>query len=282
MAARCLDPERPRNPARAGPEAVADLPGGPVLEREEARAAAPEIERYLGNAYLQALAERAAGTPAPAAAGPGRDRDPASDGARAPLATPLQTKLAVGAAGDAFEREADRVADALMRRAAARASRAGRRGIAGGRRSGARGAADALRRRQRDGCGSGGCRAGGADAPGRLPLAGALSGHFSNRCWASISAPFAIHTGVAAIQTARALNARAYAIGSDIAFGSGQYRPEPTSGRRLLAHELVHTVQQQGGLACCAATGPLQGSRPHPQGPRPSSKSNPSCRQRSL
>ena len=57
-----------------------------------------------------------------------------------------------------------------------------------------------------------------------------------------------IHTGVAAIQTARALNARAYAVGSDIAFGSGQYRPGTDSGRRLLAHELVHTVQQRSGV----------------------------------
>ena len=56
-----------------------------------------------------------------------------------------------------------------------------------------------------------------------------------------------IHTGIAAIQTARALNARAYAVGSDIAFGSGQYRPGTDSGRRLLAHELVHTVQQRSG-----------------------------------
>ena len=36
-------------------------------------------------------------------------------------------------------------------------------------------------------------------------------------------------------------------IGSDIAFGSGQYRPGTDSGRRLLAHELVHTVQQRSG-----------------------------------
>jgi Domain of unknown function (DUF4157) len=53
-----------------------------------------------------------------------------------------------------------------------------------------------------------------------------------------------VHTGVAAMQSASALNARAYTLGSDIAFGSGQYRPGTSSGRRLLAHELVHTVQQ--------------------------------------
>ena len=55
-----------------------------------------------------------------------------------------------------------------------------------------------------------------------------------------------IHTGLTAMQTARALHARAYTVGSDIAFGSGQYRPATDTGRRLLAHELVHTVQQRG------------------------------------
>jgi hypothetical protein len=57
-----------------------------------------------------------------------------------------------------------------------------------------------------------------------------------------------IHTGLAAMQSASALNARAYNIGSDIAFASGQYRPGTDSGRRLLAHELVHTVQQRSGV----------------------------------
>jgi hypothetical protein len=54
-----------------------------------------------------------------------------------------------------------------------------------------------------------------------------------------------LHTGVAAMQSASALNARAYTVGSDIAFGSGQYRPGTNSGRKLLVHELVHTVQQR-------------------------------------
>ena len=55
-----------------------------------------------------------------------------------------------------------------------------------------------------------------------------------------------IHTGSRRHRRPRApCNARAYTVGSDIAFGSGQYRPGTDSGRRLLAHELVHTVQQR-------------------------------------
>jgi len=42
------------------------------------------------------------------------------------------------------------------------------------------------------------------------------------------------------------LGARAFTLGNDIFFGHGQYQPETTAGRRLLAHELTHTLQQRG------------------------------------
>lgn len=53
-----------------------------------------------------------------------------------------------------------------------------------------------------------------------------------------------VHTGRRAAKAAMALDARAFAIGPDIYFGSGEYRPHTSSGRRLLAHELTHVVQQ--------------------------------------
>lgn len=52
-----------------------------------------------------------------------------------------------------------------------------------------------------------------------------------------------VHADTLAAKSSRALNARAYAIGSDIVFGSGEYRPDTQGGRRLLAHELAHVVQ---------------------------------------
>ncbi len=55
-----------------------------------------------------------------------------------------------------------------------------------------------------------------------------------------------LHTDGKAVQTARNLNARAYAVGTDIAFGQGEYAPGTTEGRRLMAHELTHVVQQGG------------------------------------
>ncbi|MBN2005132.1 MAG: DUF4157 domain-containing protein [Anaerolineae bacterium] len=54
------------------------------------------------------------------------------------------------------------------------------------------------------------------------------------------------HAGDDATQTSQDLNARAYTVGSHIAFNSGEYQPRTVAGRRLLAHELTHVVQQGG------------------------------------
>ncbi|SCX79827.1 DUF4157 domain-containing protein [Nitrosospira sp. Nsp13] len=56
-----------------------------------------------------------------------------------------------------------------------------------------------------------------------------------------------IHTGSAAETAAAALGARAFTVGQDIFFGRNQYDTASGEGRRLVAHELVHTVQQTGG-----------------------------------
>lgn len=55
-----------------------------------------------------------------------------------------------------------------------------------------------------------------------------------------------VHTDSKARETAQALNAQAFTIGSNIVFGTGQYAPESVNGNKLLAHELTHVVQQDG------------------------------------
>lgn len=55
-----------------------------------------------------------------------------------------------------------------------------------------------------------------------------------------------VHADSEASEVAQATNARAFTVGRDIAFGAGQYAPETTEGRNLLAHELTHTIQQSG------------------------------------
>jgi hypothetical protein len=56
-----------------------------------------------------------------------------------------------------------------------------------------------------------------------------------------------VHTGGASQKAAAAVQAKAYTVGSDIHFAAGQYNPTSPAGGELLAHELVHTVQQSGG-----------------------------------
>jgi len=53
-----------------------------------------------------------------------------------------------------------------------------------------------------------------------------------------------VHTGVHAAASARSINAQAYTHGNNIVFGSNQYQPATATGRRLLAHELTHVIQQ--------------------------------------
>jgi hypothetical protein len=53
-----------------------------------------------------------------------------------------------------------------------------------------------------------------------------------------------VHADATAAESARAVNARAYTVGHDLVFGAGQYAPETSEGRRLVAHELTHVVQQ--------------------------------------
>ena len=56
-----------------------------------------------------------------------------------------------------------------------------------------------------------------------------------------------VHTDARAAEMVRAVNAQAFTIGRDVVFGAGQYAPETISGKKLLAHELTHVVQQNGG-----------------------------------
>jgi hypothetical protein len=55
-----------------------------------------------------------------------------------------------------------------------------------------------------------------------------------------------VHTDSNAAQLARELDAMAFTIGQDVVFGDGNYSPETSEGRRLLAHELTHVIQQGG------------------------------------
>lgn len=80
--------------------------------------------------------------------------------------------------------------------------------------------------------------------PGR-PLDADTRGFMESRFGNDFSA-VRVHDDSAANASAHDVDAHAYTVGQDIVFGAGQYQPQTDSGRYLLAHELAHTVQQQG------------------------------------
>lgn len=70
-----------------------------------------------------------------------------------------------------------------------------------------------------------------------------------------------VHAGGQAAESARAVNALAYTVGSDLVFGAGQFSPYTEAGKKLLSHELAHVVQQGGksfGLSSAQGAGFVQ------------------------
>jgi Domain of unknown function (DUF4157)/LysM domain len=57
-----------------------------------------------------------------------------------------------------------------------------------------------------------------------------------------------VHTDAKAAESAQAVNALAYTVGKNVVFGAGQYAPETMTGKKLMAHELTHVVQQGQSL----------------------------------
>jgi hypothetical protein len=72
-----------------------------------------------------------------------------------------------------------------------------------------------------------------------------------------------VHADARASESARAVDALAYTVGSHIVLSEGSYAPQDTAGRALLAHELAHVVQQ--GKAEPAGARTLQRKKPKPK-----------------
>jgi hypothetical protein len=142
------------------------------------------------------------------------------------------TTLRVGAAGDRFEREADRVSEQVM----SRRSRDERDPV-GARPQQARGVSR-----------MGGGPSGPSPVPGALGTRGqALDGSTRAMMEQRFGHDFSavrVHTGARAAHSAQSVGARAYTVGQHIVFGSGEFAPGTRAGQHLLAHELTHTIQQ--------------------------------------
>ena len=144
----------------------------------------------------------------------------------------IQAKLKVNEPGDVYEQEADRIADRVMATPAHPATN---------------GAAPPHIQRftgqptgQMDAAPASIYKA--LASPGR-PFEPALQQDMEQRFGYDFSKA-RVHSGAAAEQSAREVNANAYTVGHHIVFGAGRFAPATQEGRRLIAHELAHVVQQ--------------------------------------
>jgi hypothetical protein len=157
----------------------------------------------------------------------------------------IQAKLAVGQTGDIYEQEANRVADAVMRMTEPQVQRRVEKEeeeetekkkelIMAKEISGkAPEVRDDLHTRLNQSIGSG------------QPLPKETMTFMEERFSVDFSS-VRIHADTEAAKMARDLNAEAFTTGRNIYFGEGIYNPCTSAGKKLLAHELTHVVQQNG------------------------------------
>ncbi|MCU7872801.1 MAG: DUF4157 domain-containing protein [Candidatus Thiodiazotropha sp. (ex Lucinoma borealis)] len=110
---------------------------------------------------------------------------------------------------------------------------------------------DAVSKPQVDGS----CTAVQSVRSGGVPLPDAARQYFEPRFGANLG-DVRVHTGEGAAQATAAVRARAFTLGNSIAFAPGQFDTQGTSGRHLLAHELMHVMQQNGGTNPAASKKP--------------------------
>lgn len=145
----------------------------------------------------------------------------------------LQRKLAIGASNDPLEQEADRIADQVMATPTHQA---------------VSGAPPRIQRVSGQSNGQMDAAPPSVDqvlsSPGR-PLESALRQDMEQRFGHDFSR-VRVHSGGVAEQSAQEVKAHAYTVGHNIVFGAGRFAPVTHDGRRLIAHELTHVVQQSG------------------------------------
>lgn len=157
---------------------------------------------------------------------------------------PILPKMLVGPAGDKYEREADRIAKAVV----AFLSSPRIRSVAGANVTGNRIRRQQLVRRQLSA--RGGVIHRDIEAAIRMAKGGgrALPNGLRTQMEAAFGADFRrvrIHTGVMSNRLNRYLDSAAFTTGKDIFFGKGFYRPDSSEGKEILAHELTHVIQQR-------------------------------------
>ncbi len=167
----------------------------------------------------------------------------------------LQTKLTINEPGDAYEVEADRVADHVMRMPEPRVQR---KCVCGGTCNECQEEEEGppLRRAVATPAAPVPVASGNAAAPPIVhdvlrapgePLDAGARAFLESRMGADLE-HVRVHADPAAAASAHAVRAFAYTVGRHIVFGAGRYQPQTEPGRRLLAHEAAHVLQGAGDL----------------------------------
>lgn len=153
---------------------------------------------------------------------------PTREGTRSAAA---RTGLTVNTPGDACEQEADRIADRATGTASGAAGRA------------APLPAQRVSVPSHGQPGTAPASVGQTLASAGRPLDAALRQDMEQRLGHDFS-HVRVHSGASAEQSARDVDAAAYTVGQNLVFGRGRFAPQTQEGRRLIAHELTHVVQQ--------------------------------------
>lgn len=184
------------------------------------------LQRTIGNQGVQRLLE----THAVDANGDQAAHEPGGLGhyfsripAHASVQRSIQPKLKVGSRGDSYEQEADQVADQVMHMKHPETSSAGP--------AGSHSTPQDVETHIQPGSSLG------------EPLDIGINDEMSRNIGVDFS-NVRIHTDEPAAYLNTRLNARAFTYGSDIFFNKGEYDPHSSTGKKLLAHELTHVVQQ--------------------------------------
>ncbi|MGH7511735.1 MAG: DUF4157 domain-containing protein [Gemmatimonadales bacterium] len=177
---------------------------------------------------------------------------------------PLPTNLAINTPGDNYEQEADRVSERILRMPEPSVQR---KCVCGGT-PGPTGECEACRKKrqslQRMSLDGAAPVAGGVAPPIVHDVLRSPARSLDPQTRAFMEPHFGhdfsrvrIHADPRASHAADAVQAQAFTFGSDIVFGSGRFAPSTTAGRKLLAHELTHVVQQ-GGAPPVATLSPAE------------------------
>jgi hypothetical protein len=172
-----------------------------------------------------------------------------------PLAAGVQASLPISPPDHPSEREADRIANQVLRMPTPQVRRKCAACAAG---SGPCPQCEEEVKVQRQENGVAEAAAAPAGFAGQLGAGRALESQvraFFEPRFAQDFSDVRIHADARAAESARAVNAAAYTVGRNVVFAAGQYRPNVVEGRRLLAHELAHVLQQSAAPADRATAG---------------------------